>query len=469
MTPVIGFLYSILLFLESIFATNSYIEGVQGFIYSLDPVKAQSDAEKTVAHLLNRSLFKYDSENKLTGDLAKSYEISDDGLTYTVTLSPDNYWHDGRAITADDVIYTASQYQHLRDIGTDKIGDFSVRFSLPNKYSPFLSVLTFPIVNYINSDTRSGDFYLVKIKRTSEGIKELTLFTTNTNYKINKIVFKFYSKESDLFIAYKLGEIDGFLSPSNFSWVGLSKKEISLLGRYFVLHFNTAREVFSNKDNRKLAVESVNLEKMQKQFIKNPNIKTEGVISGSLYTKKDLTEAVFNPNATPLKTPLKIKAIVPDLAEMNGMISYIFKSFESVGFNIEVSKLSSTGVQEAISLPRDYDIFILGEEVGRDPDRYVFWHSTQKDPPGLNLSSLSNLRVDKALEKGREETAFETRQGDYNIFQSAVNEESPAIYLYHPGLYYYLSDKIVSSNFENLYYPYERFDNLVSWKMGNEL
>ena len=176
MTPVIGFLYSILLFLESIFATNSYIEGVQGFIYSLDPVKAQSDAEKTVAHLLNRSLFKYDSENKLTGDLAKSYEISDDGLTYTVTLSPDNYWHDGRAITADDVIYTASQYQHLRDIGTDKIGDFSVRFSLPNKYSPFLSVLTFPIVNYINSDTRSGDFYLVKIKRTSEGIKELTLF-----------------------------------------------------------------------------------------------------------------------------------------------------------------------------------------------------------------------------------------------------------------------------------------------------
>lgn len=37
------------------------------------------------------------------GDLAKSYEMSDDGMTLTFELRDNIFWHDGEAITADDI------------------------------------------------------------------------------------------------------------------------------------------------------------------------------------------------------------------------------------------------------------------------------------------------------------------------------------------------------------------------------
>src|SRR5262245_29761803 len=43
---------------------------------------------------------------ELTGDLAESWEISDDQLTWTFHLRPGVTWHDGEPFTADDVKFT---------------------------------------------------------------------------------------------------------------------------------------------------------------------------------------------------------------------------------------------------------------------------------------------------------------------------------------------------------------------------
>jgi len=42
----------------------------------------------------------------LIGDLAESWEISDDGMTYTFHLRKGVQWHDGNPFTADDVVYS---------------------------------------------------------------------------------------------------------------------------------------------------------------------------------------------------------------------------------------------------------------------------------------------------------------------------------------------------------------------------
>jgi peptide/nickel transport system substrate-binding protein len=42
----------------------------------------------------------------ITGDLAKSWELSSDGLTYTFRLHENAKWHDGTPLTADDVVYS---------------------------------------------------------------------------------------------------------------------------------------------------------------------------------------------------------------------------------------------------------------------------------------------------------------------------------------------------------------------------
>ena len=52
-------------------------------------------------------LIQYDPINitEITGDLASSWEVSEDGLNYTFTLHDAN-WHDGQPVTADDIVFT---------------------------------------------------------------------------------------------------------------------------------------------------------------------------------------------------------------------------------------------------------------------------------------------------------------------------------------------------------------------------
>ena len=55
-------------------------------------------------NLMWRSLLLADSSlTKTSPDLAESVEISEDGLTYTITMKDGLKWSDGEALTADDV------------------------------------------------------------------------------------------------------------------------------------------------------------------------------------------------------------------------------------------------------------------------------------------------------------------------------------------------------------------------------
>jgi peptide/nickel transport system substrate-binding protein len=95
----------------------------------------------------------------LTGDiipaLAESWDISEDGLTYTFTLREDLKWSDGEPLTSDDVLFTyrdvvfneaipATSRDSFR-IGQEgklpqieKIDDRRFKFILPEPFAPFL-------------------------------------------------------------------------------------------------------------------------------------------------------------------------------------------------------------------------------------------------------------------------------------------------------------------------------------------
>ncbi len=59
------------------------------------------------------TLLKFDTPNypQVTGDLAASWEVAPDGLTYTFRLKPDITFHDGSPLTATDV---KASYDRLR-------------------------------------------------------------------------------------------------------------------------------------------------------------------------------------------------------------------------------------------------------------------------------------------------------------------------------------------------------------------
>jgi len=129
---------------------------------SLDPHTTPRAQDDIVNKALQRTLYNWDSANgKLVLELAKSVTPAEDGLTYTYKLRDDAYFHNGRKMTADDIIwsftrimdgskgYPAARYVRIikgavdvekgqaKEIsGLKKIDDFTLEMTLTDKVDP---------------------------------------------------------------------------------------------------------------------------------------------------------------------------------------------------------------------------------------------------------------------------------------------------------------------------------------------
>lgn len=78
----------------------------------LDPALASSDAEILILHSVYDYLVDLNARNEIVPRLAREWQVSDDGLTYTLRLAEEATFHDGSPLTAADVVWT---FNRLRD------------------------------------------------------------------------------------------------------------------------------------------------------------------------------------------------------------------------------------------------------------------------------------------------------------------------------------------------------------------
>ncbi len=78
----------------------------------LDPALASSDAEILILHSIYDYLVDINARNEIVPRLAREWQVSDDGLTYTLRLAEGATFHDGSPLTAADVAWT---FNRLRD------------------------------------------------------------------------------------------------------------------------------------------------------------------------------------------------------------------------------------------------------------------------------------------------------------------------------------------------------------------
>ena len=131
---------------------------------TLDPHFAATNQEMLVIRNIYNGLLKYKPDTaEITGDLATSWDVSADGLTYTFKLRQDVEWQKGFGhFTANDV---KGSFDRLRAAETKSpfagsvgmlqevqvVDDYTVKFILNTPYAAFLQLLTDyragPIVN----------------------------------------------------------------------------------------------------------------------------------------------------------------------------------------------------------------------------------------------------------------------------------------------------------------------------------
>lgn len=221
---------------------GTYIEGVVGQPRFINPVYGETnDVDRSLIDLVFSGLMTYDNEGRLTEDLAQSYEVSGDGKTYDFTLRRNVFWHDGRPLTADDVVYTIRTLQSAEyksplranwiDVDVEKLSENSVRFKLKTPYNAFLENCTVKIIpqhiwenitpenfslSYYNlQPVGSGPFAFEHINQTASGfIKTIQLESNRRYYRktsyLAGINFQFFETKEDLARSANAGRVQGF-------------------------------------------------------------------------------------------------------------------------------------------------------------------------------------------------------------------------------------------------------------------
>ena len=73
---------------------------------SLDPHKMRSVQAGEVLRDIGEGLASYSATGELVAGAAESWNVSDDGLTYTFTIRPEARWSNGDAVTAEDFVFS---------------------------------------------------------------------------------------------------------------------------------------------------------------------------------------------------------------------------------------------------------------------------------------------------------------------------------------------------------------------------
>jgi len=167
-------------------------------------------------------------------------------------------------------------------------------------------------------------------------------------------------------------------------------------------------------------------------------------------------------------TKLEITLTYPRNDQLESVADFIRTSWLKLGVKISLQSLPIRDLEKDYIRPREYQALIFGNVVGIDPDLFAFWHSSQKNDPGLNLSMYSNSKVDALLEETRQNNNQEKRQSNLEMIQTIIGQDKPAIFLYNPYYLYINNSQIKGNNIKIVNYPSERLINIDSWYLNTK-
>ena len=120
-----------------------------GEIVTLDPAKINQVLQFQIASNVLSGLMHIDNSLVAQGDLAESWTVSSDGLSYTIKLREGVTFHNGDKFNADDVLFTFNRSKdpeqsiHSRVIANvnelQKLNDYEVKFILNKPQASFLT------------------------------------------------------------------------------------------------------------------------------------------------------------------------------------------------------------------------------------------------------------------------------------------------------------------------------------------
>lgn len=231
-------------------ATQEMVHNLAVEVKTIDPALCSAVDGATVIGNAFEGLYRVDESDVEKPGVAKSCDISSDGITYTFHLRDDAKWSDGEPVTAKDFAYawkraldpkTAAEYAFqlyyikgakefntgkgtADNVGIKVIDDLTLEVTLVQPTSYFLNLTTFQTLMPVREDIVSANpdtwttnpaTYVTNgaFKLEEYNMKDSYVFVKNDNYydknsvKLNKLTFKMIVDSTSAYASLKNGEI----------------------------------------------------------------------------------------------------------------------------------------------------------------------------------------------------------------------------------------------------------------------
>jgi len=189
-----------------------------------------------------------------------------------------------------------------------------------------------------------------------------------------------------------------------------------------------------------------------------PDVTSTGEVGPG--TRKELNSLCFVSQNNSL--PLQFTLTTINQPQLVDTANLMKDYWQKVGATVQIKTVELSDLKDIIK-NRDYDALLYGQALGSLPDLYPFWHSTQINDPGLNLSEYQNKNADKLLKDARETLDGSIKGQDYEKLQDIILTGAPALFLYNPDYLYWVLEKVKGIDTTKIVDPAKRFENIQNW------
>jgi peptide/nickel transport system substrate-binding protein len=452
--------------------TDTASSGYQGMVYTSGLLRLD---ENTLDYIPN---------------MAESYTISEDGLTFTFDLRKDMKWSDGQPITAHDFKWTFDQvtnpdngFPYLSQLefitSYEALDDYTLEIKIGEVYAPALGQMaglidplpkhvwenldwsdpeTNPEIN--SPSVVSGPYKLVEWKRD-----QYVIFEANENYwyhgapNIQRYTTEIVPDQDIAYQKMKSGETDtGPITPANleearqlenitvYEWwpaaaqwlyVGLNMRE------GFPTHDINLRHGLNYAINKEVLTDEVMLGQARRLcsvypetswaynpdvpcFDYNPDLALEKFAEAG-YTLQD--GVLVDENGE----PLRLKMVYgPNTSQTLELISVAVQDdLRNAGVEVEIQAMEWSSFLETIHAQEpDWDMYIGAWRATIEPHiMYTIW--AEENIPQLNSVGYVNKEVEGLFDEAGATYDTEFRKQKYQQIQQIISEESPYIFLFY--------------------------------------
>lgn len=355
---------------------------------TLDPHVTSAQTTLNIAHLIYEQLFTRDKDNKPIGDLAKGYEVSEDGKVYTIALRKGVKFHDGTDFTSADAKASLERY---KKIGGDKavldpvqaieaVDDHTLRLTMSKPVPSFIEQISFtgsmlammpeseaakesanikPIGTgpFMFQELVADDYILLK---RFEDYAVNTDFTEPTGFGGQKVAYfdtvkiRFIPEAGGRTAALEAGEVhvvDQVDAPTAERLRGSEAVKVYELKPLFMLTLwlNASLEPTSNVEVRKAIQHALDMEEIM-AIATNGNYQLDGAwqFPGTTYYNADAGKGVYNArNLEQVKSILSAAGYAKQPISVLADTNYFFHENAAV---VLVEQLKAAGMNAQLNL-----------------------------------------------------------------------------------------------------------------------